>query len=577
MRRAAANLSTMAGSTTRRRAALLAALLLLSPVAGAQQPERAPAPAPRATSGNPGNVFGTFLSGRIAADEMDTRIAADQLLAALRVEPEQPEILQRAFVAALMDARPEALRLARRLPGNLVAEMVLFGGEIAQGRFDRAETRARALSRQSALQALQPVLVAWSLAGRGAYAEALAHLRPHAEAGRFRALNALHAALIADLANRMRDAERYVRIALADQPEPTLRLALLASSILHRAGRTADAARLLDQIGESHDELALSALEPTRSQILASRGIVSPAEGIAEAYVALAAALRGQGLEEMSAILARLALRVRPAFGPALLLLADQMIEAEQFPAALEALAGLAPSDPLAGAAALRRAGLLDRLDRLPEAEAILREVIAALPHLPQPRMRLGDILRRRSRFAEAAAAYDAAIERIAQPRAQDWPLFYARGISRERSGDWPGAESDLLRALDLAPEQPYVLNYLGYSWADQGLHLARARRMLERAVELRPQDGNIADSLGWALFRLGDLPGALEWLERAVELEPRNSTINDHLGDAYMAAGREAEARFQWRRALTMDPDEAEATRITAKLQGEAVQPARH
>ena len=554
----------MAGSRSRRRAAFLAALLLLAPAAA-----RAQDGLPRPAAGNPANVFGTFLAGRLAAEEMDTRAAADQLLAALRAEPEQAEILQRAFVAALMDGRPEALRLARRLPGNLVAELVLFGGEVAQGRFDRAEARARALGRQNAIQALQPALVAWSMAGRGAHAEALAHLRPHAEAGRFRALNALHAALIADLAGRPREAERYVRLALADQPEPTLRLALLAASILHRAGRPADAARLLDQIGESHDELALAALEPARSQALSARGIATPAEGIAEAYVALAAALRGQGLEEMSAVLARLALRVRPGFAPALLLLADQMIEAEQYPAALDALAAIPAADPLAGAAALRRAGLLDRLDRLPEAEALLRDLIAALPHLPQPRMRLGDILRRRERFAEAAAAYDQAIARIATPRAQDWPLFYARGIARERSGDWPGAEADLLRALELAPEQPYVLNYLGYTWADMGLHLARARQMLERAVELRPQDGNIADSLGWALFRLGDLPGALEWLEKAVELEPRNSTINDHLGDAYWAAGREAEALFQWRRALTMDPDEAERARIEAKLGG--------
>ncbi|MFL1461931.1 tetratricopeptide repeat protein [Roseococcus sp. DSY-14] len=562
----------MAGCRSRRLGVLAATLLLALPAAAQDG-----APLPRPAAGNPANVFGTFLSGRFAMDEMDNPAAADALLSALRAEPEQPELLQRAFLAAIMDGRPEALRLARRLPGNLVADLLLFGGEVAQGRFDRAEARARALGRQGVIQALQPSLVAWSMAGRGAHAEALAHLRPHAEAGRFRALNALHAALIADLANRPRDAERYVRIALSDQPEPTLRLALLAASILHRAGRPAEAQRLLDQIAASHDELALAAQEPVRSQVLAARGIANAAEGIAEAYVALAAALRGQGLEELSAVLARLALRVRPGFGPALLLLADQMIEAERFPPALDALKAIAPADPLHGAATLRRAGLLDRLDRLPEAEALLRELIAAQPDLPQPRMRLGDILRRRERFAEAAEAYDAAIARLGTPRAQDWPLFYARGIARERSGNWPGAEADLLRALELAPEQPYVLNYLGYTWADMGLNLARARAMLERAVELRPQDGNIADSLGWALFRLGDLPGALEWLEKAVELEPRNSTVNDHLGDAYWAAGREAEARFQWRRALGMEPDEAETARLDAKLRGDpAALPAR-
>jgi Flp pilus assembly protein TadD len=191
------------------------------------------------------------------------------------------------------------------------------------------------------------------------------------------------------------------------------------------------------------------------------------------------------------------------------------------------------------------------------------------VPTLPQPLTRLGDILRRRSRFAEAATAYDAAISRLEQVREYDWPLFYARGIARERSGNWTGAEADLLRALQLSPDQPYVLNYLAYTWADQGVNLERARTMLEGAAVQRPQDGNIADSLGWVLFRMGDLPAAVSQLERAVELEPRNSTVNDHLGDVYWASGRQNEARFQWRRALTMDPDQAETARIEAKLRG--------
>jgi tetratricopeptide (TPR) repeat protein len=212
---------------------------------------------------------------------------------------------------------------------------------------------------------------------------------------------------------------------------------------------------------------------------------------------------------------------------------------------------------------------LLDTLDRTEEAIALLREQAARFATMPQPLVRLGDILRRRNRFPEAAEAYDQALARVAAPGERDWPLFYARGISRERSGDWPAAEADFLRALELAPEQPYVLNYLGYSWADQGINLDRARPMLARAVELRPQDGNIADSLGWALYRLGDLAGAVEWLEKAVELEPRNATITDHLADAYWVAGREREAVFQWRRALTMELEPGEGPRIEAKLVG--------
>jgi len=215
----------------------------------------------------------------------------------------------------------------------------------------------------------------------------------------------------------------------------------------------------------------------------------------------------------------------------------------------------------------LRRAGLLSEMDRTDDAITALKQVAAGNLGMPQPLMRLGDLLRQRNRFAEAAQAYDQAIARIGQPRPRDWSLFYARGIARERAGDWPRAETDLLFALQLAPEQPYVLNYLGYSWADQGKNLDRAKAMLVRATELRPQDGNIADSLGWVLFRLGDQRGAVHWLERAVELEPRNSVINDHLGDAYWAIGRQREAQFQWRRAAALEPEPADLVKIEAKL----------
>jgi tetratricopeptide (TPR) repeat protein len=252
----------------------------------------------------------------------------------------------------------------------------------------------------------------------------------------------------------------------------------------------------------------------------------------------------------------------------ALVLVSDVLTEGEELPQAMELLRLIRPDDPLHGVAALRRAGLLERMERRDEALALLREQAASMAGQPQPLIRMGDVLRNARRFAEAAAAYGEAAARIPSLTVRDWPLLYARGIARERSGDFPGAEGDFLRALELAPDQPYVLNYLGYSWADQGLHLERARAMLARAVELRPQDGNIADSLGWALFRLGDLPGAIEWLEKAVELEVRNSTINDHLGDAYWVAGREREAEFQWRRALTMELEPGEGPRIELKLQ---------
>ncbi len=546
------------------RLGLLAAALLSACAAGG-----APAGERGARGGEPslrGN-FGAYLAGRFAAAETDTRAAADNLLQALRADPEQPEVLNRAFLAALLDGRPEAQRLARRLPDNPAANLLLAGGDVQAGRWDRAEQRLRAMGRSGPVQMLQPVLLAWVQLGRGQPDAALATLRPLIEGNRLRALHGLHAALIADVAGRPREAERYARMAVADQPLPPWRVAVLAAGVLTRAGREQEAQRLLDQIAGSGEDVALAVTESGRRALLAARGVASPTDGMAEAYTALAGALRGQGSADFALILTQLALRLRPGFAPALILTSDVLAEEEHEEQALTALDRIAADDPLAPVVGLRRAALLDKLDRTEEAIAELRRLAAAYPTMPQAPARLGDLLRRRNRFAEAATAYSDAVSRIPHPGARDWTLFFARGIALERSGDWTRAEADLLRALELSPEQPYVLNYLGYSWAEQGKNLDRAKAMLLRATELRPQDGNIADSLGWVLFRLGDIAGAVEWLEKAVELEPRNSVINDHLGDAYWASGRQREGRFQWRRALTLEPEPAEIPKIESKL----------
>jgi tetratricopeptide (TPR) repeat protein len=546
---------------------LLLAAALLSGCGAAGSP--APATTAATTSAaEPSGVFGAYLSGRFAQTETDTRAAADRLLDALRRDPDQPEVINRAFVASLLDGRPEALRLARRLPDNQAAALLLVGAEAQSGRWDRAEQRIRALPRQGPSAVLSPLLLAWAQQGKGQTDQAIATLRPLAEGGRLRGIHALHLALVADLAGRTREAERYARMALAETPDASLRLIQLAGGILARAGREAEALRLVEGLSRGLGDFAVIAgTEAGRRSLISGRGVASAVEGMAEAKLALAAALRGQGAGEAALVLARLSLRLRPNFVPTLLLVAEHYSEERHPDTAFAVLETVPAADPLARVAALRRAAMLDRMDRVDEAEAALRALAEEAPEAPQPFARLGDMLRARNRFPEAATAYDEALTRIGTPQAADWPLLYARGIANERAGRWPRAEADFQKALELSPEQPYVLNYLAYTWVEQGKNLPEARRMLERAVELRPNDGNIVDSLGWALFKLGDLPGAIRWLERAVELESRNSVINDHLGDVYWAAGRRNEALFQWQRALRTDPEPADIPKIEAKI----------
>ena len=179
----------------------------------------------------------------------------------------------------------------------------------------------------------------------------------------------------------------------------------------------------------------------------------------------------------------------------------------------------------------------------------------------------LGNVLRREEQFEAAIDAYDKAIDLFETPERSQWFTVYGRAIAYERLDLWDPAEADFRRALELAPNQPQVLNYLGYSMVEKRINLKEAQEMIETAVDLSPDSGYIIDSLGWVLFRLGKYSEAVPYLERAAELMSIDPIVNDHLGDAYWAVGRKLEAQFQWQRALSFDPVDKEAERIRRKL----------
>jgi Flp pilus assembly protein TadD len=226
------------------------------------------------------------------------------------------------------------------------------------------------------------------------------------------------------------------------------------------------------------------------------------------------------------------------------------------------------PDSPYSWLARLRTANALNQLGRTEDAADILEAMATERTDRTDALSQMADMYRAKDRFAEAAEAYSAAITRIPELQEWHWSILYARGIAYERSKQWPKAEADFLKALELKPDQPLVLNYLGYSWVEKGLNIDRAKGMIEKAVELRPNDGYIVDSLGWVLYRLGDYAGAVKHLEKAVELKPDDPVINDHLGDAYWRVGRRFEARFQWRRALSFEPEKELVPAIEKKIE---------
>ena len=224
-------------------------------------------------------------------------------------------------------------------------------------------------------------------------------------------------------------------------------------------------------------------------------------------------------------------------------------------------------NSPLRRNAEIQLATNLDTLDRTDEAKQHLNKLVAEHGDDTDAIMALGNILRSRKSFEECADVYGKAIAQISNPEKPNWLVFYFRGICNERAKKWDAAEADLKKALQLFPDQPHVLNYLGYSWIDQGTNLDEGMRMIRRAVEQRPDDGYIVDSLGWAYYRLGNYEEAVKNLERAVELKPEDPTINDHLGDAYWKTGRTLEANFQWSHARDLKPEPEDLIKIKQKL----------
>ncbi len=210
----------------------------------------------------------------------------------------------------------------------------------------------------------------------------------------------------------------------------------------------------------------------------------------------------------------------------------------------------------------------IDSLGDRPEAIRRLRNIVTTNPDSLVAITALGDLLRVDEQFDESAQVYSKAIALVGGERPRDWRFFYLRGIANERRGAWEEAESDFLRALELNPSQPQVLNYLGYSWAEMGINLQRALGMIEQAVRSNPGDGYIVDSLGWAIFKLNRFDEAVQILEEAVKLSPNDPEINDHLGDAYWRVGRKNEAYFQWNIALAMDEQGTVSARVMPKLE---------
>jgi Flp pilus assembly protein TadD len=288
-------------------------------------------------------------------------------------------------------------------------------------------------------------------------------------------------------------------------------------------------------------------------------------QGAAEGLVACAATFAGERQTEFALTYLRLALRLDPNRDEAWVLVGDLLNQNQDRKGAIEAYGHVPPGAPHYASAQSKTAWAWNDLGDKAKALEVARAAATAAPDDRDAQVALADLLRASSQWSESVAVLDPLIAReAANP---DWRLLYLRAVALDQAGRWPEAERDLKKALELNSDEPELLNFLGYTWIDRNEHVPEALVMVQRAVLARPQSGAMLDSLGWAYYRLGDYKAAVEKLEGAVELEPGDPDVNGHLGDAYWRVGRKIEAQFQWRRVLTLEPDEKQKAEAEAKL----------
>ena len=529
----------------------------------------APAPAPAQQTG----FAGSYLAGRAAAAREDHAAAARFYAAALARDPDNRALRDRALTFMLLSgdlrgAAGVAGALARADPDHRLAALALVADDFRTAEFDAAADRlSGGAEGMNAL--VRRLLAGWAEVGRADREAMEAAFAVEGGDAMTRIFASYHLGLARAAMGDLEGAETALRAAAPDGSggrRPTLALA----AVLEMTERQAEARELLEgAVGPSRvgrraqAELARMARGEGPSLL-----VRSARSGAAETFFSIAGALGAERGAQVALLYARLATALRPELHEGHLLIGDLLSSERRWAEAASAYATVPRRSPLFPEAEIGRADALQALERHDEAIAALERVAEAEPESLRAWLALASARRRAERWERAAEAYDRAIALIDPVEPRHWGVFYERGIAHERAGQWEKAEADFLKALELEPEQPLVLNYLGYSWVELRRNLERAQDMIERAVEQRPEDGYITDSLGWVLYRVGKYEAAVPHLERAVELEPTDPIINDHLGDALWMVGRRLEARFQWKRALSFDPEPEDAERIRAKLE---------
>lgn len=496
-------------------------------------------------------LAGNYLAARFAQRHQDWHAAHIYMKNVIAFDTANPLLTQRAFLLAIGAGEHDSAKsLATGIAvsgaeNSELALIYLACDALREKDFNKAATMINSLPDDGFGQYTKPLLNAWTTMGRDGKDAAITYLKEQAEEND-PTFN-IHAALMNELAGDIDAAEQHYRNAMTEGL--TLPNAVLAGNFFQRKGDKDTAQKIYSGLGEVYAFTPFVGKD-TRANIRTA------ADGAAVALFDLATLLYERRAYDSAQIYGRLVQLLSPDSAFAHLMMGDIAAINEHYGDAVAAYDDIAETSPLYWLSRMRVAEVYEASDHPESAAILLQDLTKNKQTRIQALIGLGDLHRRHEHFAEAIKSYDAALAEIGDVTEDHWAVVYARGMSLERLNNWDRAEKDLLQALSFQPDNPMILNYIGYSWAEKGINLQQAKEYLHRAVTLRPNDGYILDSYGWVLYRLGQFEEAAEWLEKSVAYVPDDSSILDHLGDAYWQTGRKTEARFKWKRAHDLSKD---------------------
>ncbi len=518
-------------------------------------------------------LAGSYLAGRHAQQIHDWKNASRFFAHVVGRDADNTELKKRAMVLAMGAGKTDrAFELAYEVneaseKKHALVELFLALENFGDMEYKAAEAHLENMPEGGMADFIAPLLKGWSYAAEGElYIEKLPDNPVHA----------YHAVLIAHYLGRHE--------AIAGVMERALKSAGINASDLEKIGDIYAHVGKVDEARDVYETILkhepesvsvskkLAALEENEIDDVIETGeefnIRSVKEGVSRAFLDMARILYGEYSDDSARVFSQMALYLNDDLNEARILMAVISTRNERFDEAIDQYKAIGDKDKSYIEAKKRTAELMARAERYDEAVALLEQLVEMSGEDLDAQAQIGDIRRRQKAYDAALAAYNSVLGAVpAEEEAEYWHVFYARGMSYERLGQWREAEADLEKALSFQPDHPYIMNYLGYGWAEKGIRLPEALEMIEKAVSLQPKDGYIRDSLGWVLYQKGRYEEAVPHLEKAVEILPYDPVINDHLGDAYWRVGRRLEAEFQWRRAKNFSEDEAFVTDLKRKL----------